>query len=70
MAKFKTASSDSIISITETKPYPVPGSLQQYSSTCIIKTERQEKVKRAFPFNIISSALSALSNPKTHSPVQ
>lgn len=69
MAEFKTEFSLNI-SVTETKPYPVPGSLQQYSYTCVIKTVRQEKVKRAFPFNIISSALSALSNPRTHSPIQ
>lgn len=66
MAKFKTQSSDSYQhNRNETVPCP-----RKFAATLITKTVRQEKVKRAFPFTIISGVLSALSSPKTHSPIR
>lgn len=52
MAEFNTEFWLNII-ITEIKLCPVPGSLQQCSSTCTTQTVRQGKVSRTLPFILL-----------------
>lgn len=66
MAKFKAQGSDSY-QHNRSKTVPCP---RKFAAPLVAKTVRQEKVKRAFPFTIISGVLSALSSPKTHSPIR
>lgn len=54
---------------TEMKQCPVPGSLQQCSSTCTNTNSKTRKGQQGFPIHIISGVAAALSNAKTHSPV-